>query len=110
MVSEETFDSVDHSKNMSVCAGFTECFYRAVKTRVDNGGWSAGLSDYKIFHKILQSELIYAGCHETSWQMPPQFIVPPESSGRKKPKILHTDIIKKGKWKINHLFLSRGHV
>ena len=56
MVREEAFDPVDHSKNMSVCAGFPECFYCAVKTRVDNGGRSAGLSDYKIFHKILQSE------------------------------------------------------
>ena len=56
MVSEESLDSVDHSEDMSVRAGFLECFYRAVEARVDDGGRSAGLSDYKIFHKILQSE------------------------------------------------------
>ena len=60
MVSEESLDSVDHSENMSVRAGFLECFYCTIKARVDDGGRSAGLSDYKIFHDfcILQSECI----------------------------------------------------
>ena len=56
MVCEETFDPVDHSKYMSVRTGFLKCFDCSVKTCIDDGGRSAGLSDYKVFHKILQSE------------------------------------------------------